>query len=95
MPMNFRLRVFSIVSVSAFLLVLASGCSSEEPSPATPAASSTPAPGPAPAKPAPSPAEDLREIKQELQQFKKDVTPPVIIKPDVQPAPGSEPRKTG
>ena len=32
---------------------------------------------------------------KELKDIKKDVTPPVIIKPDVPTAPAVEPRKTG
>ena len=37
----------------------------------------------------------FQDIKKELEDIKKDVTPPVIIKPDVSPAPAAEPRKTG
>ena len=86
MPVKFRINAWSIVSSTAFALVLVAGCSTQEPSPVNPGAPTTPAPGP---------AQDLKDIEQDLKDIKKAVTPPVVIKPDQPPAPAAEPRKAG
>ena len=94
MPVNFRITSWPIIrarhSRSSSWRVAA---------PRNPAGHSLPAPSrrsPRPCRPAgPGPLPDLKDIKKELEDIKKDVTPPVIIKPDVSPAPAAEPRKTG
>jgi hypothetical protein len=86
MPVKFRINAWSIVSSTAFAIVLVAGCSTQDPSPVNPGAPTTPAQGPAP---------DLKGIEQDLQGIKKAVTPPVIIKPDQPPAPAAEPAKAG
>jgi hypothetical protein len=86
MPVKFRINARSIGSSTAFTLALMAGCSTQDPSPVNPGAPTTPAQGPAP---------DLQGIEQDLQGLKKAVTPPVIIKPNLPPAPAAEPAKAG
>jgi hypothetical protein len=97
MPSSFRMSVRSFASRTAFVLVLASGCGTQEPSPAnpSPAAPPTTANPSSSARPAPSPSQDINDIKRDLQDVKKAVTPPVIIKPDAPTAPAPAPGKTG
>ena len=64
------------------LSLVLDGCSTQEPPAVNPGAPTTPVPIPAPA---PAPTQDLKGIEQDLKNIKKDVTPPVIIKPN-QPA---------
>jgi hypothetical protein len=96
MPVNIRTVAHCIIPRTAFALVLMSGCGTQEPPASSPGPTAQPAPvtpGPT-AQPVPSPAQDLKDIKEELKDIKKDVTPPVIIKPDLPTAPAAEPRKT-
>ena len=86
MPVKVRINAWSNVSSTAFALVLMAGCSTQDSLPVNPGAPTTPAQGPAP---------DLKDIKQDLENIKKDVAPPVIIKPDQPPAPAAEPAKAG
>ena len=86
MPLKFRIKTWSIVSSTAFALVLVAGCSNQEPSPVNPTAPGTPVHVPDP---------DLKGVNRDLQGIKKAVTPPVIIKPDQPPAPAPEPGKAG
>jgi hypothetical protein len=86
MPWTFRISAWSIVASTAFALALVAGCSPQEPSPVNPGAPATPAQGPAP---------ELKGVGQDLQDIEKAVTPPVIIKPNLPPAPAAEPAKAG
>jgi hypothetical protein len=98
MSANFRGSVRSLVSRTAIVSVFVSGCGTQEPSPATPgpaAPPSAPANTGTSARPAPSPAQDLKDIKRDLQDVKKAVTPPVIIKPDAPTASAAAPGKAG
>jgi hypothetical protein len=93
MPATFRTSIWPLVSHTCFAMVLVSGCGTQEPSSVNPTPSAPPANPGTTARPAPSPAQDIKDIKQELQDVKKAVTPAPVIKPDAPTTPA--PAKKG
>jgi hypothetical protein len=89
MPLGFRVKSGSHSRAAlALALVLVAGCGTQDASPANPIAPTTPGKG---APPAPQP----NGVTKDLQDIKKDVAPPVIIKPGQPSLPVTQPVKAG
>jgi hypothetical protein len=86
MPRSSSIDARSSVFSTTLSLILISGCGAQD---SPPANTGTPAP------PAKGAAPVLKDINRDLENIKKDITPPVIIKPDQQPAPKASPGKSG